>query len=73
MMTGLAAVFYGLGAAVIAAIFAYLKGRLSGAAAERDKQAKRETKARDIADQVDQDVGALSPEQRRAELRKWSR
>ena len=73
MITGLAAVFYGLGAAVIAAIFAYFKGRLSGASAERDKQAARETRARDIADQVDQDVGALSPEQRREALRKWGR
>ena len=73
MITGIAAVLYGLGAAVIAALAAYLKGRLSGAAAERTKQAERETRARDIADQVDQDVGALSAEQRRAELRKWSR
>ena len=73
MITGIAAVLYGLGAAVNAALAAYFKGRLSGASAERTKQAERETRARDIADQVDQDVGALSAEQRRAELRKWSR
>lgn len=34
-------------------------------------QAKREAKARDIADEVDNDIGALPPDKRREELRKW--
>lgn len=47
--------------------------RQSGKKAERAKQAEREAKARDIADQVDNDVGALPPAEARKELGKWSR
>lgn len=44
-----------------------------GAAKERARQAQAEAKARDIADQVDNDVGALTPEQIRAELDRWAK
>jgi hypothetical protein len=47
--------------------------RRSGAKAERAKSALREAKARDVADEVDNDIGALTPEQAREALRKWSR
>jgi hypothetical protein len=53
--------------------WAALKLRQSGAAAERAKQAAAEAKARDVADDVQNDIGAMSPEQRREELRKWAR
>lgn len=46
--------------------------RRQGRAAERAKQAAAEAKARDLADDVDNDVGAMTPEQRREALRKWS-
>lgn len=62
-----------IGAGVIAAAAAWFKGRLSGAKAERAKQAEAEIKARDIADAVDNDVGALPPDAARAELDKWAR
>lgn len=48
---------------------AYSKGRTDAAS----KQAASEAKARDIADQVDNDVGALTPDQRRKGLKSWSR
>ncbi|HEU4986851.1 MAG TPA: ABC transporter permease [Rhizobiaceae bacterium] len=47
--------------------------RRAGAKAERAKQAQREAKARDIRDEVDNDVGAMPPDEARKELGKWSR
>jgi hypothetical protein len=47
--------------------------RRSGAKAERVKNALREAKARDVADEVDNDIGTLTPTQARERLRKWSR
>jgi hypothetical protein len=47
--------------------------RRYGAKAERAKQAASEAKARDIADSVDNDLGTLTPEQRREALKTWSR
>lgn len=45
-----------------------------GAAAKaRAKQAEARLEARDIADQVDNDVGALPKGAAREELRKWGR
>ncbi|HRI99351.1 MAG TPA: hypothetical protein PKV67_01135 [Hyphomonas sp.] len=56
-------------AAVIAAI---VRGRRAGAAAERAKQAEAERKARTIADEVDNDIGAIPPSKARKELKEWS-
>lgn len=53
---------------VLAAIF---QVRRSGANAERAKQAEREAEARDVADQIDNDVGALPGAQVRKELGLW--
>jgi uncharacterized membrane protein YgaE (UPF0421/DUF939 family) len=58
---------------VLAALVAFLKGNSRGARRERDKQAKAEQKARDIVDEVQSDVGAMSPDQVRAELAKRTR
>lgn len=44
--------------------------RRAGAKAERVKQAEREVAARDIKDQVQNDVGAMSPDHVRSELAK---
>lgn len=60
--------------AAIGAAFALLwQQRRAGAKAERAKQAEREAEARDIADKVDNDVGALPPADARKELSKWTR
>ncbi|TGT37843.1 ABC transporter permease, partial [Mesorhizobium sp. M8A.F.Ca.ET.167.01.1.1] len=47
--------------------------RRAGASAERDRQAASEAAARDIADQVDNDIGALPAEALRKELKSWAR
>ncbi|PAP93978.1 ABC transporter permease [Mesorhizobium wenxiniae] len=62
-----------IGAGIIAVAGAWFKGSLSGAKAERNKQAAAEAKARDIADQVDNDIGALPADAARKELGQWSK
>jgi hypothetical protein len=59
---------------VIAALFtAFMQGRMSGASKERVKQLQAESRARDIASEVQSDIGAMPPEARRRALEKWSR
>lgn len=60
-------------AAIGAALALLWQQRRAGAKAERAKQAEREAEARDIADKVDNDVGALPPADARKELKRWSR
>lgn len=48
-------------------------GNLRGAKRERDKQAVAEVAARDIKDQVQNDVGALPADAARKELGTWSK
>lgn len=63
--------------AIMAGIVATLgwgfKQRLTGARLEREKHAAQEAKARDIRDEVQSDVGAMSADQVRAELAKRER
>lgn len=56
--------------ALIAALGWGLAQRRAGAKAEKAKQAASEIKARDVADDIQSDVGAMSAEQIRAELAK---
>jgi len=62
-----------IGVGIVAAAGAWLQGRVSGARKEREKQAADEAQARTIADQVQNDVGALPADAARQELGKWSR
>jgi hypothetical protein len=62
-----------IGFGIIAAAGAWMKGRLSGARAERNKQAAEEIKARDISDAIQNDVGALPADAARKELGQWSK
>lgn len=63
--------------AILAGIAAALgwgwKQRRDGAAKERAKQAEAERKARTIADEVENDIGAMPPAEARKELSKWSK
>ncbi|RWL45374.1 MAG: ABC transporter permease [Mesorhizobium sp.] len=61
------------GGALIAAIAWGFHQRMAGAKAERAKQEATEVKARDVADQVQNDVGALPADAARKELKSWSR
>ena len=72
-MSGLTPYLIAAIGALVAIIAAYTRGRLTGAKLERATQAAAEKKARDVADQVDNDVGALPPKDAREELKKWSR
>jgi hypothetical protein len=76
-MTALLLVFLGKFWFVIAGALGVLgwgvAQRRSGAKAERARTAAAEAKARDISDEVQNDVGALTPEQAREALKKWSR
>ena len=71
LLLSLAAQFwpYVVGAfGVLAVIF---QQRRAGAKAERARRDKRDQEARDIADQIDNDVGALPGAQVRKELGLW--
>ena len=63
----------GMLASVIAALVWGFRQRLAGASAERARQAAAEAAARDIAGQVQNDVGALPADAARKELKSWAR
>lgn len=72
-MTGLYGYLIGAGAVIVAFVVTYMRGRLAGASLERRKQAAEEASARDIRDEIQNDVGALPAEAARKELGKWSK
>lgn len=58
---------------IIAALLALaVWSRRAGAAAERSKEALERLAARNIADEIDNDVGVLPKGAAREELKKWS-
>ncbi|PBB96810.1 ABC transporter permease [Mesorhizobium sp. WSM3862] len=61
------------GGALVAAVAWGFHQRMAGAKAERAKQEAEEAKARDIADKVQNDVGALPADAARKELGTWSK
>lgn len=61
------------GGALVAAVVWGFHQRVAGARAERAKQAAEEAGARDIADQVQNDVGGLPTDAAREELGTWSK
>ena len=63
----------GAGGVLLAILATYMRGRLAGAKLERQKQAAEEARARDIRDQVDNDIGAMPADAARKELGKWAR
>lgn len=58
-------------AGIIGALGWGFKQRLTGARLEREKHAAEEAKARDISDQVENDMHALPPDKARKELKEW--
>ncbi|WP_192242992.1 ABC transporter permease [Mesorhizobium silamurunense] len=63
----------GVLASLIAALGWGFHQRLAGAEVERDRQAASEASARDVADQVDNDIGALPAGAVKKELKSWAR
>ena len=66
-------VLIALGGVLVAVLAAFLKGRIEGARAERARKAEAEIRARDIADEVQNEVGAMPPDAARKELGRWHR
>ena len=73
ILTGILAQFWPYILAAFGGLALIIQQRRSAVKAERAKQAEREAEARDIADKVDNDVGALPPADARKELKRWSR
>ncbi|OHV89536.1 ABC transporter permease [Mesorhizobium sp. ORS 3428] len=63
----------GVLASFIAALGWGFHQRQAGARAERERQAKAEAAARALADQVDNDIGALPADAVKKELKSWAR
>ncbi|MBZ9856765.1 ABC transporter permease [Mesorhizobium sp. CA13] len=57
----------------LAAVFGLVRAWYKGKADQKAAQAAAEAKARDIADQVDNDVGALPADKVRQELKTWEK
>jgi hypothetical protein len=62
-----------IGAAIVAALGWGVRQRLQGRRDERASQAAAETAARDVADQVQNDIGVLPAATARKELKSWAR
>ena len=67
------ALLYTLLAAIIATFIAFMRGRVSGAKLERQKNDAAEKRAREEHDEVQNDIGVLAPDQARKELGTWDR
>lgn len=69
----LTTILLGLGGFLVVVLGAFFKGRVSGAARERDKQAAERIEAITKASEVENDIGAMPPDQAREDLKKWAR
>lgn len=72
-MTALLLQFWPQILAAISVVFVGWKLRQSGINSERAKQVQAEAEARDIKDQVQNDVGALPADAARERLGRWSK
>lgn len=72
-MSGLIPYIAAAGAAILAIFMAFIKGQSAGANKERNKQLRDRQEAIDTANEVQNDIGAMPPDARREELKKWSK
>lgn len=70
-MMNLDGTLIGIILAIIGAGGLFVKAFLSGKNSERKKQLEERLKAHEIADEVENDIGAIPEEKRRTELKKW--
>ncbi len=73
MTANLTSLLFAAGGGLVALLVAYFKGHLAGEAKQKAKQAAQEQKARDIRDEVQNDIGALPADEARKELGTWDR
>ncbi|MBN9137839.1 MAG: hypothetical protein J0I92_17595 [Phyllobacterium sp.] len=62
-----------IGSGIIAMLVAWMRGRLSGAAAERTKRALKEATSTTEGQKIDDAVAGRSPDDNRGRLAKWSK
>lgn len=72
IFTGGNSIFIAIMGGLFAALIAWMRGRSTGARAERDKQAGERLKARTEADRIEDAIAGRDPDENRKELRKWS-
>lgn len=70
-VSGLIPYVLAAGGAILALFLAFIKGQSAGAAKERNKQLQERQEAIDTANEVQNDIGAMPPDARREELKKW--
>jgi hypothetical protein len=70
-MSGLIPYIAAAGAAILTLLGVYIKGQSAGANKERNKQLRDRQDAIDEANDVQNDIGAMPPDARREELKKW--
>lgn len=58
---------------VVSVIIAMFKGRVDGAAKEREKRLKQDAKARDVADEIDDAVAGRTATENRKRLSRWAK
>ena len=62
-----------IGGGIIAMLVAWMRGRVSGAAAERTKQAMKDATSATEGQKIDDAVAGRSPDENRGRLARWSR
>lgn len=72
LLTGGNSIFLALGGGLIAVFVAWMRGRVTGARAERDKQASDRLRARTEADKIDDAIAGRDPQINRQKLREWT-
>ena len=73
LITGSNSIFLMLGGGLIAVVIAWIRGRMSGARAERDKRAADRLKSMSEAQKIEDAVAGRDPNENRKELGGWSR
>lgn len=73
LLSGFTPYLLAIGAALVGALMAYMRGRTDGARLERGKQVKARLEAIEEAAEVQNDIGAMPPDAAREALKKrWS-
>lgn len=73
ILTGGNSIFIALLGGLAAAVIAWMRGRVTGARAERDRRAAERLKSMTEAQKIDEAVAGRDPADNRKELGKWSR
>lgn len=73
LLIGGNSVFFALFGGLVAVVVAWMRGRVTGARAERDRRAAERLKSISEAQKIDEAIAGRDPDKNREELGKWSR